>query len=356
MTVDTADPAHHGGTLIKQRARHTYILTRGLVESAKMLKLGTGLNVPPPEHEIYAEVHERLKGAIQNVHRHAEVLSIDAAELGQQVLARANEVGGHCQIISTCPEIALPGYGNALQVNRLVNLAGEKIGIGPRPGFLPLSTQVRNLTREGNGAPIVLAEDGIFSGQTIRGVVDLFRQYGGLVITVVAGFMFAQADGALANLKDQLEIITVMDQQPSSLMDWMPDHDFLPLVPNCGRVLGLTFGDEHVPYYDRTGRSYAVPYLHGFCPMNEWASIPPACSLDLARTSLTLTQLFFQEVERLNQGVLTVGKLVGARSNPRVSMPFGINSPQEVLGTTGKPPRSTMPVYQYLESLLDRLQ
>ena len=119
-----------------------------------------------------------------------------------------------------------------------------------------------------------------------------------------------------------------------SLMDWVPDHDFFPFVPGCGKVLGVEVGGELYPFYDHNHASFAMPYLVPFAPMQEWATIPDRRTNSLSGQCLKLTIRLFEELGKLNDRPIRISDIVHARQ--RVSLPIqcGHKGPLPTTGST----------------------
>lgn len=360
--------------------KKTYILARGLPYSVQQLGLATGLRVPKTSDRIFTDIDAELQRALKHALRLVDVQVVDMNDLGYEVLHRANNLRAthHYNIVSTCPEIAhLTGAVATLNVNRLVTFTGSEVGIGQRPGYPAMHLQVNTLVTQADGNPYVIVEDGLFSGNTMRQVIRAFEKAGAHVIMVVAGFQFPRAQQAITELttdpsvKREIEVATVYDLVPEQLVDWMPDHDFFPFVPNCGRVLGVNMGEHAIPYYNRNGTSYSIPYLSTYCDMERWTSLPARAGTEFTRTCLGLTTQLFQEIERLNPGTsLKVGQLVECQqSNPRICMPISAGDAQDIVGHTREevvrgqehpliptpPHRSNMRVLEFLEMMRNRL-
>jgi hypothetical protein len=108
--------------------------------------------------------------------------------------------------------------------------------------------------------------------------------------------------------------------------EWMPDHDFIPFAPNCGRVYGGKFGREILPYYTHDGMSYSIPYILPFGDPANWASIPQKNVVEFSEFCLRAARHMFREIENLNKRDITVKDLIG--STPRISMPMSKGSTQ----------------------------
>jgi hypothetical protein len=107
-----------------------------------------------------------------------------------------------------------------------------------------------------------------------------------------------------------------------NLLDWIPDHDLIPFIPNCGRVLGEAVGHGFMPVRSVEGFSCAYPYILPFGKIEEWASLPLEGAKDLSRLCLDTSIEIFGRVGPK----MTIGELL--RANPRVSMPIEIGADQ----------------------------
>lgn len=357
--IEQEELPHHTG----RRSGTKYILTHGIRSGVERLAIGLRLKAPTPDDQLYDEVRERIGKLIGNALQDVEVMNVDATELGRLVLERANQFGPNCHIVSTCPEVALPGFGETLHINRLIDFHGDRLGIGPRPGFPSLSEQVRQQVERASGNPFVIAEDGVFTGGTLYDLITEIQRQGGEVVAVVAGFVFNRATsvgGQLHELQSKVEIVSVIEHD-QNLLDWMPDHDFLPFLPNCGRVLGVRFGPAVQPYYSRNGTSYSVPYLTPFCQMKAWASIPERAAAGFTHDCISLAQKVYNRLEDLNKTSITVGMVTAGRVQPHVSMPIQLGRHDDVLGITDKKiamdtrHRQQQRVFSYLEYLRARV-
>lgn len=114
------------------------------------------------------------------------------------------------------------------------------------------------------------------------------------------------------------------------LLDWVPDHDFIPLIPNCGKVLGVSPFGEPTPYYSEESVAYSMPYVHPFCDVEHWASIPTSKKYDLAKKCLGISsqlqthlnilngrEIILSELTRASQPV-TIPVKIGERIQPRI--------------------------------------
>lgn len=308
--------------------RHgTYVVTYDVASRLQAFRPKT-LTIPSPDDQLFERFHMGLFTEIQKALPGITIDTIEMSELRrkiwEQVESRVTDLGQQA-VLSTCPEIAdlnPKSEGLLLNINRLFNADGQLIGHGPRPGFEPLEKQYDDLAKRIAGRSVVLIEDGAFSGGTLRYVFQELNSRGITVTAIIIGFCCTRAKFVLGNFfKGELVIVHPIE----NLLDWIPDHDLIPFIPNCGRVLGEATTQGFMPVRSLEGFSLAYPYILPFGRIEEWASLPIEGARDLSRLCLeTSIELF----SRLG-AKMTVGELL--RLNPRVSIPIEIGMDQTPL-------------------------
>lgn len=306
-----------------------------------------GLKVPPVEHAIYQDMQEGLVRWLSEFLPRVDLKLIPMEELAANILAETRRYDrdalmDSAVIVSTCHEIAAGAHGYIIEVNRILNSEGEIIGIGPRPGAVDLEEQVMGIARAAAGRPIIIMEDGIFTGRTLVHLVKLFQAEEANVAAVVTGFSFPQGRKALSTIFKG-KIIEI--ERPKKVLDWMPDHDFFPLVPNCGRTIGVKMNGACYPFYSPTGVSYSVPYIVNFCPIDRWASLTGDRTRLLAFGRFCVQQMIelYDEIGHLNKRDIVLSDLRSCR--PRISIPRRIRQ-------LGFPEISGMKVVDFLNDQL----
>jgi len=324
-----SDPHHHASCSATDSiatitdSQKTYILTFDLERKLRLLR-SVGIKTPNNNDSVMRDVRQHLTDAIKNCFSGQEVVihSITMEDLADEIWSKALNKKSLLQnavVVSTCLELAAPRYGHTLEINRIINIDGNIIGIGPRPGFPPIDDQLANIAHVAAGQPIVIVEDGSFTGNTLCHTLNAFRAKGLDVAAIVVGFIFQEARQKVKNIFNG-ELIVV--EEMADYLDWLPDHDFFPFTPNCGRVLGTKFGNDFLPFYTYNGASYAVPYLTTFCDVTAWAGIPHdranAFSLWCAQTTLAI----YRAIDALNGEQVKIGDLLQVR--PRISVPISV--------------------------------
>lgn len=306
------DPTRHG----------TYVVTYDVASRLQAFRPRT-LNIPRPDDQLFERFHMSLFQKIQQALPGITIDTIEMSELRrkiwEQVDSRVTDLSKQA-VLSTCPEITdsnPKSEGLLLNINRLFNTDGQLIGHGPRPGFEHLARQFDELAGKIGNRSVVLIEDGAFSGGTLRTVLHELNSRGITVTAIVIGFCCTRARFVLGHVfKGEL----VMVHPVENLLDWIPDHDLIPFIPNCGRVLGDSSGQNFLPVRRADGFNCAYPYILPFGRIEEWASLPMEGAKELSRLCLDTSIEIFGRIEQK----MTLGELL--RANPRVSMPIEIGS------------------------------
>lgn len=315
----------------------TYVITHDLGERVQSLRL-LGLQTPDAGDSFFLGLHTKIKERISEILPGINVITYDMKDLVEAVWAKAIHLQKKIQdavVVSSCAEIAAPRRGHIIEINRITNKEGEIIGLGPRPGNPSLKKQIDGIALSTNGNPVVLAEDGSFTGTTLECLITHLKQRKINVVTIVSGICFP---GALDHLKEIFDGEIVVMKEVNKPYEWMPDHDFIPFVPNCGRVYGGKFGDEVLPHYTHEGMSYSFPYVLPFGDPVAWASIPKEHAYQFSLLCLHEAIKLFDMLDEMNGRRLTVLDLMG--STPRVSAPLSKGNTQI--------PNNDMPISMFL--------
>ena len=141
---------------------------------------------------------------------------------------------------------------------------------------------------------------------------------------IVLGFAFP---GSLPQLQRVIDLKKVhVVEEFDDPVDWMPDHDFFPFVPNCGRVIGVALNGAAYPFYNHLGVSYSIPYLSSYCPMREWTGINTSNQTLCGLTDFFLNKAaeLFSIMEELNDVKKLMFKDISA-TRPVCTMPCSVN-------------------------------
>lgn len=320
-----------------------YILVCDLPQRVRSLRT-SGLKVPDERDPFFVQFHAGLTERLTHALPESRLRVMDMRDLSEDILARAQHLVAEMDkafIVSSCTEIANPAHGATLEVNRIVDIDGNILGIGARPGHPDLDTQLNAIMHTAAGRSIILMEDGTFTGGTLAEITRRFKNRGAHVAGAVVGFAFPQS---LARLRavfsdEQIHIVEPLNHP----VDWVPDHDFFPFMPNCGRVMGFQFNGEPVPFYNYDGSSYTVPYLLPYAPMADWAGLsidgPELCAFTDFCVASAIE--LFQRIEKLSERAVMFEDL--RRAKPRVGIPISVG--QKSL------PRMNCSIVDYLREL-----
>ncbi|HLD28610.1 MAG TPA: hypothetical protein VJB67_03265 [Patescibacteria group bacterium] len=299
----------------------TYILTFDLGPKIRLLRT-EGLKTPDQNDPFFLELKDEIERRIQGFFPDATIKSVTTEDLADEIMSQAvhqKTLLREAEIVSTCLELAILRRGHSIEINRIVDQAGQIIGLGPRPSYPCLDEQIHSINAVSNSRPLVLVEDGSFTGSTLIHILDKLEGQRMSVAAIVIGFAFPKAlEAVQARFEGEVVVVEPMEE----FIDWMPDHDFFPFTPNCGRVLGMSWNGTNLPFYTHNGASYAVPYLIPFCPMTRWTSIPEDYIYDFSMFCLQQTLKLFELIGRLSGEPVTIGQLMDVR--PKISIPVPI--------------------------------
>ncbi len=308
-------PHHHGES--------QFVITNDVGHRISGLR-SLGLKTPNADDPIFKEFHTALVNRVECALPEIKVVSYDMTDLADEVWSQALKLKSDLAseiVVSTCAELAATRRGHTIEMNRIVDVNGDIIGFGPRPGNPLLKKQIASIAEFARGKSVVLAEDGAFSGSTVDYLVKKLQVHGVEVSAVVVGICFPTA---VENLSKSFNGRLMVIRKTEKPYEWMPDHDFLPFVPNCGRVFGSLYGDEGVPCYIHDGTSFSFPYILPFGDPTKWASIPREHAVSFSQFCLEQALVIYKCLDEMNNRRLTVRDLSG--STPRVSMPMTMGS------------------------------
>lgn len=297
-----------------------YIVTQTLGGVLRSLR-AAGLATPSP-HNI-ARGEEMILGGIQSLMegQNTEVVAIPMDEQCDKISVAVHKVKKAvptATIVSTAPLLSFENGGICIEMSRIVDLQGKLIGIGSRPGHPSIERQLARHHQMIHEQPVIVAEDGSFTGSTLKYLLTKLKERKARVETIVVGLLFPQAEKEIRSVYSG-EIIQCYEF--SNPLDWMPSHDFIPFLPNSGRTVGFRMGTGAFPLYLYDGASVCMPYIHSYGKPDEWASLPnDRYNLRaFSMTCLHLAQDLFEEMERLNSKHILIADVWD--STPRTSIP-----------------------------------
>ncbi|MEN9647201.1 MAG: hypothetical protein RLY57_5 [Candidatus Parcubacteria bacterium] len=171
-------------------------------------------------------------------------------------------------LLSTYPMVSCD---NALQlsINRLFNVDGEFVGYGPRPGSPSLTTQFDTIADAVAGRSVIIVEEGVFSGNTLRYILDELAKRGVRVQTTILGICSGSVEHSL---REVLNGELIVHRPFEALLDWVALSDLIPFTGG-GRLVGTIENGACLPVAIN-GRHFSIPYILPFGNLSGWASIP----------------------------------------------------------------------------------
>lgn len=292
-----------------------------------------GIDAPGPHDQYVSDIQQELTTTLANALPGISVVPVHVTDVSDEIIGKVSALpavrSGDATVVSTCPEIAYPTGGEELQINRLVSFDGEDLGIGPRPGNDFVDDQIRRIRAKTHKDGVILVEDGVFSGSTVRYIEQKMREFRVPIRGIVVGLNCS--DTFEAEMEQQgYDFFTTI--QAEQYADWVPDHDFMPFIPGSGRIVGVKVSEKTgaAPlYHYRDGASFSVPYVHPFGPMEQWASVPAENVSKVATACINLTQKLFLDIERRNGSKdLRIGDFLETnRMRIRSSIPARLGHP-----------------------------
>ena len=298
--------------------RPCYILTHDLGDRIESLRC-LGLSTPDYDDDFYQIFRSGLERRVQSFHPNAELKNLSVRGLSEKMWAEAvrrQSVAGNAVIVSSVNDVSSPSRGYILEINRIYNFRGVHIGFGPRPSNFSLNEQIQAFSRVALEHSVILLEDGAGSGKTVIYILELLKAKRLHLSTIILGFSSKKGIEAIRGVFNG-EIVTI--EGVFEVIDWMPDHDFIPFAPNCGRVFGVKFGSEACPIYTHDGLAFAVPYIRPFGDPNAWATIPENEVGEFSHYCLRQSLALFVRIEEMNGNKhLRIRDIMGVHSGGRI--------------------------------------
>jgi hypothetical protein len=200
------------------------------------------------------------------------------------------------------PELLVP-----YESTRLVEYRRDhwvKIGHGPRPGCPPLEEQIQRIgQRLGASREIAVLDDVHYEGKSLQDCITRLTKAGLHVRCAIIGIRNEPAvqqplvDDPEAEHPTEIPEHHLLRYPPGRLIDVVDGRDFLFGCSEGGRVVA-SGGNGHASPQFRF--EYAVPYLHGFGDMEDWASIPHRAALTFTEAALGVASELYRAIEHLS--------------------------------------------------------
>lgn len=167
-------------------------------------------------------------------------------------------------------------------VSRIFDRNGsERLRVGNRPGYPTIEAQLELLSKELAGKKIILDEDDIFTGGTLRSIVVLLHEHGIRPVAITAGIQVA--DTVVADPP----IIPMHKYDPAIVHELSDPRDFLFGSYEGGLVLEVD------------GVLVRAPYIAPFVDIHQRAGIPADRVADFSKSIIDANKQFFAHIERL---------------------------------------------------------
>ncbi len=203
-------------------------------------------------------LRERFLRQLQD-HVPGELIVYDESDYRRRMNALADKLRPHGQLVSMTDDY-VDDADDYLELNRAgypVNGHITKMDIPvARHGSPPASAQFDTAAARANGRPIILVDDGVWSGGTLNYVITQFQQRGCPVVLVGGGII--RSPHVPTNIDQILHsLFPFPDDQGRELADWICERDFTVIVPNFGRQLATP--DLSALDHRRIGMAYFGP-------------------------------------------------------------------------------------------------
>lgn len=164
-------------------------------------------------------------------------------------------------------------------------------GAVPRPGSLPLSDQLARMKRqylaEGRGRELVLQDDIVFSGVTMKSVVDLFHQVGMAPQRIVLSIGIGSPEDLLALGVKVDPVVQYLAPKGEDIFKFVNMYGFADyLVGGAGLVVLLPSG--------KVGRA---PYIQPFLAPEFQAQVDPRQTREFSIGILEANRAFYKELQ-----------------------------------------------------------
>lgn len=206
-----------------------------------------------------------------------------------------------------------------LEVNRVVDIEGKDLGNSVRPNTPSLEEQIENFKRAITSRSVIVIDDGIWTGHTMRWAVNALQNQGLNVVAVVVGIRHKEPGNVpdLGVPESRIYETQLYLSYERPILDWVCERDYFPGVPFGGRTVidKNLYGKLEYP------TSIGAYYIDRPEWLKSWASIEDSTETFRAfcyQRSLAL----FEEIERSS------GKEVLVRDLPRISLRMVLNGAQ----------------------------
>lgn len=319
-----------------KKTKRTYLLVLDLpemMEAYERIGDGNGGNLKIPDAAFFNERQQRLVAKLQEIIPECCVETIEANSLTNQIVGSLHKLLAatpEAVVISTVPGVAWKTNGLCMKINRLIDSMGKYFGIGPRPGNSSINSQFLEIRELSSKRPVILVEDGSFTGGTMVKMIEVCNELHIEIKCLVIGFLFASAKEAILKVFPREK--DIHSWREGNFLDWMPDHDFYPFVPNAGKVVGFSYRVNHtvrhMPVRLHNGLHLCKPYILPYGNPVEWASIPAEHAKKFSTFCIREMRDILWKMHWLNGRHVTLQDILD--TNPCVGLPVFVDDRDEL--------------------------
>lgn len=183
-----------------------------------------------------------------------------------------------------------------LESNRIADISTQEIiGEAQRPGHQPLEEQILLLPKD---RPIVLVDDGCFSGETLFRIVRRLKSHSFVIQNVVVGVLIGRQHNRLLQEYSGLRLSAVYEFD--EVIDWICERDFYLGSPLSGR----TAGTKENGVVEPCNPGVSLPYCLPFGDPIKGASVPTDRTVEYSRFIIDQSCELWEEVEQRSGKVI----------------------------------------------------
>lgn len=281
-----------------------------------MQEWGRKRNFTVPDVKWFARNHQRLQlKLLEMLNHNGQVAVVDSFPyyyIIREMLPMiykfvGNSVDLGCAVSLDnvyTPNLSMGG-AYPIQLTRAVDIQGRDIGRVVRPFAQRLEDQVSEfISSLDGGRKLIVIDDGIWTGGTIRETCRILSDRGLEVVAVVVGIRI-QKKGISFDLYTPIHAVQVYREDSRPVLDWVCERDFFPGVPFGGR----TVVDNSLPgRFLQKKITAGAYYIEKPEWLKDWASIE---DLDYKFSNFCVTRSIelFEKIEELSGRPVLFGDL-----------------------------------------------
>lgn len=267
------------GGVSGQSGHHHYIVTEDLYPLMREWAKRFGFTVP--DQRWFAMNHKLLRQAIENTLASTErVVIVDSMPYSyvltelQQIIY---ELHSQLEIDLGCVisldrvyglELSCPHF--LLEVNRLTDLNTSGVDHTSRPSMPSIDEQIQNFVHQITSYHIIVVDDGIWTGDSMRWILNRLQNVGLVVEAVVVGVHVKQSGHQVDHSIPAGKVRAVqIYTNTRPVLDWVCERDFFVGTPLGGRTIADHKHDSGLRDWQSAGAFYSTNEAW----LKDWASI-----------------------------------------------------------------------------------